>query len=59
MTDGTNVDATHYRRETLLAGHRLAGPCVVLEYSSTLWLPPGWNATVLEDGSLLAGRAEG
>jgi N-methylhydantoinase A len=53
---GSTVSASHYRRDDLRSGHRLEGPCIVSEYSSTLWLPPGWTATVLEDGSLLAGR---
>jgi N-methylhydantoinase A len=56
---GSSVEASHYRRDELRAGHRLAGPCIVSEYSSTLWLPPGWTASVLDDGSLLATRAGG
>jgi len=53
---GQRVLATHHERRSLLAGHRMRGPCVVLEYSSTLWLPGGWQATVLADGCLLAER---
>jgi len=56
---GSRVKSAHYRRETLLAGQCLAGPCIVIEYSSTLWLPPGWTATVLDDGSLLADGSSG
>ena len=57
VTDGGGqVGVPLYDRATLLAGHRLAGPCIVSEYSSTLWLPGGWGARVLEGGSLLAER---
>ncbi len=45
-----------HRRADLRANHRIGGPCIVVEYSSTTWLPEGWQATVLADGSLLASR---
>ncbi len=51
---GCRFIVPHYLREALLCGHVLAGPCVVLEYSSTLWLPAGWRGRVLQDGSILA-----
>jgi N-methylhydantoinase A len=54
--DGERITAAHYDRAELMADHRIEGPCVVLEYSSTLWLPKGWHATVLGDGCLLAER---
>jgi N-methylhydantoinase A len=56
---GQRLEASYCRREDLLAGHEITGPAVVLEYSSTLWLPPGWRATVLAEGSLLAQRVSG
>jgi len=28
------------------------GPALVMEYSSTTWLPPGWRLEVDERGSL-------
>lgn len=40
-----------WRRE-LRNGHALEGPALVLEYSSTTWLPPAWRLEVDEWGSL-------
>jgi N-methylhydantoinase A len=54
---GRRFDTPVYDRRMLRTGHTLVGPCIVVEYSSTLWLPAGWTADVLEDGSLLALRA--
>ncbi len=54
---GGAVSATCLARVALVPGQRIAGPAVVLEYSSTTWLPPEWTAEVCEDGSLLCVRA--
>jgi len=35
-----------YRRELLASGDRLYGPAIVVEYSATTVVPPGWNALV-------------
>jgi N-methylhydantoinase A len=43
-------------RAGLGAGHGMRGPGIVTEYSSTLWLPEGWRARVLESGSIVAER---
>lgn len=43
---GERLDATRARRVELLAGHELAGPAVIEEYSATSWIPPGWRARV-------------
>jgi N-methylhydantoinase A len=37
---------TLYDRARLLPGHRLAGPAIVLEYSATTVVAPGWRARV-------------
>ncbi len=50
---GTRLRATRHRRDRLRPGHALQGPSVVVEYSATTWLPPGWTAEVLPDGSLV------
>lgn len=50
---GTWLEVQVFQREQLRAGHRLAGPAVIAEYSATTWLPPLWNALVLEYGDLL------
>jgi N-methylhydantoinase A len=42
-----------YRRERLLAGHRLAGPAVVEQMDSTTVILPGQSADVDEQGNLL------
>ncbi len=43
---GQPVPATRVWRRDLRPGHSLQGPAVVLEYSSTTWLPQGWSLTV-------------
>ncbi len=48
-----------YERDDLTPGVRLAGPVLIAEYSSTVWLPPGWSATVTAGAHLLCGRQEG
>lgn len=35
-----------YRRETLAAGQRIAGPAIVLQPDATTFLPPGWRGSV-------------
>jgi N-methylhydantoinase A len=35
-----------YQRERLESGDRLYGPAIVVEYSATTVVPPGWNARV-------------
>jgi N-methylhydantoinase A len=39
-------------RRNLRQGHTLIGPALVMEYSSTTWLPPGWRLEVDTWGSL-------
>ena len=39
-------------RRNLRQGHTLLGPALVMEYSSTTWLPPGWRLEVDTWGSL-------
>jgi N-methylhydantoinase A len=55
---GERIDVARFDRRSLGEGAVLAGPAIVLEYSSTLWLPPGWRSVTREDGALLLeGRA--
>jgi N-methylhydantoinase A len=42
-----------YDRERLPAGARLAGPAIVVEYSSTTVIPPGWTCRVDEHRNLV------
>jgi len=55
---GVAVDARSVWREDLRAGHELAGPIVVQEYSGTTWVPPEWQARVDEWGCLHLMRVE-
>ncbi len=36
----------HYERERLLPGMRIDGPALALQLDSTVWVAPGWSATV-------------
>src|SRR5262249_5413720 len=47
------VRAAVYRREDLLAGARLRGPCIVTEYSGTTLIPESVKATVDHYGNLV------
>ena len=49
---GREMAMTRAWRRDLLAGHILRGPALVLEYSSTTWLPPGWRLDVDRWGCL-------
>jgi len=42
-----------YRRDLLEPGNRIDGPCLLLQYDSTLLLTPGWSAQVDPLGNLL------
>jgi N-methylhydantoinase A len=44
------------RREELLAGNRVTGPAIIVEYSSTTVLPPGHSLRVDDHGNLLIER---
>lgn len=49
---GRRVDARRVWRKDLRAGHELAGPAVIQEYSSTTWVPPEWTVEVDRWGCL-------
>jgi N-methylhydantoinase A len=51
--DMAAVEVGVYRREELRAGARLAGPCIITEYSSTTLVPPGMSARVDESLNLI------
>ncbi len=50
---GNEIQVRRVWRRDLRQGHTLEGPVIVLEYSSTTWLPPGWKLDVDAWGSLL------
>jgi N-methylhydantoinase A len=54
--DGNEIQVRRVWRRELLSGQTLRGPAIVLEYSSTTWLPPGWKLEVDVWGSLILSR---
>lgn len=54
---GQPIHAVCWERNRLGAGAAIAGPAIVLEYSSTLWIPPGWAGHVREDACLMVAAA--
>jgi N-methylhydantoinase A len=52
------VDCSAYRRDALGVGSTLAGPAVVDQLDSTIFLRPGWHAHVDRTGNLIARRME-
>jgi N-methylhydantoinase A len=49
---GRTLEGRRVWRRDLRAGHVLAGPTLVLDYSGTTWIPPGWRAEVDASGIL-------
>jgi len=49
---GQARNARRVRRSDLRAGHELAGPVIVEEYSGTTWIPPEWRLQVDRWGCL-------
>lgn len=49
---GEWIEGVQLPREKLLPGHRLEGPALITEYSSTTWVPTGWLVDVMPWGSL-------
>jgi N-methylhydantoinase A len=50
--DGQTLDTPRYNRDRLKAGHRIAGPAILIQHNSTTLLPPGYVAEVAEFGNL-------
>ena len=53
LDDGREVQAVVLQRERLQPGAAFRGPAVVVEYSSTVWLPPDTQGSVDRWGSLV------
>jgi N-methylhydantoinase A len=53
--DTDAIECPVYRRESLAAGERIAGPAIIQEYASTTVLFTGDRAEVLPSGELLIG----
>ncbi len=50
--DGGGMDTPTYRRESLTPGHRLEGPLIVADETSTTVVPPGCTVEATEHGHL-------
>jgi N-methylhydantoinase A len=46
VSGGSPRETMRVWRRDLRAGHELAGPLVIQEYSGTTWVPSGWRALV-------------
>ncbi len=55
--DGRTLDTPRYDRGRLQAGHRVAGPAILIQHNATTLLPPGYVADVAEHGNLHIHRA--
>ncbi|RMG58958.1 MAG: hydantoinase/oxoprolinase family protein, partial [Deltaproteobacteria bacterium] len=55
---GDWLETTVFEREKLLPGNEFSGPAIVVEYSSTIVVPPGWSVSVDGFSNLVLERAE-
>lgn len=55
---GTALATSVVRRDDLFAGHRLAGPAVIVEDTATTVVPPEYEVTVDDIGSLIIRGSE-
>jgi N-methylhydantoinase A len=53
---GRMVDVPIYSRATLGIGGRFAGPAVVEQVDTTIFIPPGWSAAAHASGALILER---
>src|SRR5690625_3508403 len=55
-SNGAWQEAPVFRREALVPGHRIAGPAIVIEFTSTTVVDPGWRATLTARDHLVLER---
>jgi N-methylhydantoinase A len=55
---GAWIDAHIYRREDLGAGAAIAGPAVIEQDDTTVWMPQGWSLTADRLGLLVLTRSD-
>lgn len=53
---GRDLQVKRFWRDALGGGTTVSGPAIILEYSSTTWVPPHWTVAVDRWGSLLMSR---
>lgn len=51
-------DAPIHDRDTLLPGHKIAGPAIITEATGTTVVEPGWQADISPMGHLILNRVE-
>ena len=59
LTESGLVKAHVYRRSRLNLKDKVEGPAIIEQEDTTIWLPSGWQANMLANGSLLAIFQEG
>lgn len=52
--DNKQIQASSYRREDFFTGFRFSGPALILESTSTLFIPPDFKCEVDDWGSIVA-----
>jgi 5-oxoprolinase (ATP-hydrolysing) len=56
FTQGTEVDASVFRREALAIGQAIDGPAIIAEKNATTIIEPGWQAVVTPRNQLVLTR---
>jgi N-methylhydantoinase A len=57
--DTGTIDATIYDRRRMPSGLAVGGPAVIESLESTVLVPPGWRATMNEDGFVVLTSLQG
>ena len=52
--DNKRIEVSSYRRDDFFAGFKFSNPALILESTSTLFIPPGFRCEVDDWGSILA-----
>ena len=56
--DGRTVDTPRYDRLQFKAGHCIPRPAILIQYNSTILVPPAYLCEVSAHGNLLIRRAQ-
>jgi N-methylhydantoinase A len=56
--DGEWQDVAAWRREVIGGTREIAGPAIVEEDYTAIYVAPGWSLTLGRDGHLVAARSE-
>ncbi len=58
LPDGSDVDADVYRREQLAVGQEIAGPALVEQVDTTIYLGQGWTGVQQADATMFVRRRD-